>query len=486
MAHILFLLCFLVWIKTTSSYQVEPLNPTVWKSNVVVHYNTTWQFPFVCNFENVFFDVTTVYLIAHEEKQVTAVTDLYNCCILNADSAECPSSSSVQGGLCGCFRNKRYIAAVATKDQLDYLQRSVSEKDSHYLPGTTWLMNHNHIRKHPDHFTQKLFEFRAFVTNKHVTDSCCYSGLPEKIDRLVSMDYPVNPLTDYESTMQKIVWKSVGKEYEYLKLADIVSDETMQALFSVSTWALLKQQVLWSYCLHSKAWAEQPIAKQIVSACNDPETRINETVRLPFWYAERVSLSPSFQNGFPKPAEVSFATFSPAIDQVLIDENIHLPPVNLATKDLVVAILQRMEGAGFRKILNLDDVSRTLRSELNVHKIEQWYIDGNTSALDQITYFRSFDVLLSTHSSQLTNLMFARNTSHVIEIQPEHGREFVFHKKGQAVGLDYYLLTQGHRFRTHGHEPSNWRGWDYEVNLDQLRLALRLIVRKRREWRGLS
>ena len=74
------------------------------------------------------------------------------------------------------------------------------------LDGKSWVMHHWSVWKHPDHFTMKLLEFLALMTNKNVVGSdFCYGHLPESIDHLVSMDYFTENLTDYESTIMNIV-----------------------------------------------------------------------------------------------------------------------------------------------------------------------------------------------------------------------------------------------------------------------------------------
>jgi hypothetical protein len=144
-------------------------------------------------------------------------------------------------------------------------------------------------------------------------------------------------------------------------------------------------------------------------------------------------------------------------------------------KKFLVAVLQRIDGSGLRKILNLGEVIWLTQSILNVSSVELWYIDGEMPAVDQARRFRSFDVLIATHSSQLTNLVFSRPGSSVIEIQPEHGAEPTFLHLGQQVGLRYHFLNKGHNYTKNGFPDENWRQWDYTVNLDELASALHAI-----------
>jgi hypothetical protein len=438
----------------------------------------------------VFFDITTVYFIARDETKAKAITDLFACCIINQNGSQCPVGSSVSPDLCQCFRMKRFAPALANSEKLNFLETTLKSKaHSHYLPGNSWLINHNHFRKHPEHFTSKLLEFHAYLANRNFVKSCCYSDLPQDFDRIISMDYQVYPFSDYEATVLGILWKSLGKRYEYISLTQEVSEESIRGLFT-PTLSLRTRQILISYCLHSRDWNQpkfvqtslnQTIAKKLLNQCRSPQHELSETVKIPFWYAENLHTSPSYLNTFPTPSQISARTFSKAVDRYLAEKGIEVPLKRAVQKEPIVAILQRPDGAGVRKFVNLDDLCRLVRTELKTRKVEQWFIDGNMTALEQIAYFRSFDVLISAHSPQLTNLIFARNTSHVIEFQPENAQEYTFMKKGQAIGLDYYLLTKGHRFKNHGYDKKDWRSWDYEVNLDEVRLALQSILRKRAE-----
>ncbi len=150
------------------------------------------------------------------------------------------------------------------------------------------------------------------------------------------------------------------------------------------------------------------------------------------------------------------------------------------TKKPVVAILQRIEGAGMRSILNLQEVGRAVRKVFGIVELKIWYIAEDTPALDQVTLFHSADIIIATHSSQLTNLVFSRPGTFVIEIQPEIGEEYSFRDIGVAAGMNYYLLNKGHQYdksRDQSKTPNSfsWRFWDYYVNITLLSEVLQTI-----------
>lgn len=72
---------------------------------------------------------------------------------------------------------------------------------------------------------------------------------------------------------------------------------------------------------------------------------------------------------------------------------------------------------GNRGVLNRDDLVDWLRSEYRL-QVEITTIDGASSALEQATLFSTSGLILSSHSSQLTNVVFAHPGSCVVELTP--------------------------------------------------------------------
>ena len=496
-------LWLLIFIRGIICLSISGLDPEVWKSKATIYYENTVVReklraakkhvemlrirPFSCHFENVFVDSTSIYFIANN--YATAVIDLFDCCILHDreyTNYEC-KDTSVHPDLCYCFYNREYFPSIATFDQLNLLENLHSGNRAQYLKGTTWLMHHWSFIKHPDHFAMKLLEFRAYISNRGLTDQCCYQHIPAYFDRIVSMDYPVYPLTDYESLILKIVKKSTQKEYDYFSIGQGLN---LQRLFDVNE-SVVKNYQLHSYCdrvhfmdlkrLRTKRFYEIPFSASsnnirynikrknknhtaidhILNICNETD-QMAAVTPLPYWFMEKMVMTARYKNNFPEPASLSFSTFQKALQ--------FSPERFSKQRKLNVVIIQRIEGTmGLRKILNLDDVTRTTQNILNVTTIDMWFISSKTPAIEQARYFHSFDVLISPHSSQLTNLIFAKNGSYVIEIQPDVELERTFLDLGRLAGVNYYVLNSNHTYEKYQYdEPHQWRYWDYYVNIKEL------------------
>jgi hypothetical protein len=105
-------------------------------------------------------------------------------------------------------------------------------------------------------------------------------------------------------------------------------------------------------------------------------------------------------------------------------------------------VLQRVEGAGLRSILNYGVIGRVLARH-GVQSYENISINGATPSLKQIDMFATFGLMISSHSSQLKNLAFAADFSIVIETTVKG-----FYKNAFSTGTQYaniiYVHSQGH------------------------------------------
>ena len=88
------------------------------------------------------------------------------------------------------------------------------------------------------------------------------------------------------------------------------------------------------------------------------------------------------------------------------------------TQRLRVAAWQRMDNGStkLRRIVNLREVSK-LVSEYTAAPLRTVSATAATSAIEQARLWRSFDLLLSTHGSQLVSLLFARRQTAVVELK---------------------------------------------------------------------
>ena len=400
-----------------------------------------------------------IFFIAKDPKQ--ASIDLYDCC-LNLPYSDSPSLSkcaktSVHFSLCTCFHSFKYTAAVASEFQIEYLKN----KPNINIPGIVWIMHHWSVDKHPDHFGMKVMELLALNANRNHPEalkSCCYSSMPDKIDAIFSMDYYFKDFTDYESFLLDLLFRSMGYT---VPLHSLVNGddrpELREALYSSAHLrASLKMESFCPYIDYINN--EHPYLKDV--NCSDI-IKNPSFPKLKFVHMDIAYINPLYKNNIPEPAHLSVETLDLTLKSIL----------TIAKSNyFVVAILQRNEGNGNRIFVNIDDLMRSINRILNVETVHIWYINSKTPALEQVRYFRSFDLLISPHSSQLANLVFSRPGSHVIEIQTVEER--TFHLLGLKMGLHYQYLSDNEPVNRVSKDDNNWPKWNTKVNMTKFDEAL--------------
>ena len=437
----------------------ELLLSDVWASNASVIYPRNFtrndmmaERPFLCSFQNVFVDSGRIYFVAKEFDRGSK--DLFRCCV-DVDSDEdyhngrrC-ENSSVQLDLCYCFHSYKYVPSVISLAQWhEMYYRSIKKLD-----GKSWVMHHWSVWKHPDHFTMKLLEFLALMTNKNVVGSdFCYDHLPESIDHLVSMDYFTENLTDYESTIMNIVMAGLNRSYDITSLNHNphVLEKT---LFDHGR---LKTVHKWMTYVDNKS-----LNLSLPSVSTEP---------LPLVYTKMAFMSPRYKNNIPIPAHISQLNLQKSMFKAGIstDEN------NRSSKRVIV-VLQRNEGSGLRRFVNMDDVLRTVNNVFESIEIRVWYINAATPARTQLSMFRDFDLMIAPHSSQLTNLVFSKTNCSVIEIQQEtQPEERSFINLGHKVGLHYQLIRSGNTARN----PFHWSLSDTYISIPHFKNACMEVKRR--------
>ncbi|KAJ3307488.1 hypothetical protein HDU76_004633 [Blyttiomyces sp. JEL0837] len=80
-------------------------------------------------------------------------------------------------------------------------------------------------------------------------------------------------------------------------------------------------------------------------------------------------------------------------------------------------ILKRKRGHGLRWILNQNDMIELMQNK-GIHEIDVVQISEDHSLQEQAQIFASFGLMISSHSSQLANLVFAHENAVVIEASP--------------------------------------------------------------------
>jgi len=110
-------------------------------------------------------------------------------------------------------------------------------------------------------------------------------------------------------------------------------------------------------------------------------------------------------------------------------------------KSFKAIVLQRTEGWGLRRILNLN--------EIIAHVAKKYHIDidiaeptSETAVKDQVQLFQDADLIMSTHSSQLFNIFFCKTSAYVIEFVPRLWST-VFQDRAASLHLAGYDICTG-------------------------------------------
>jgi capsular polysaccharide biosynthesis protein len=96
-------------------------------------------------------------------------------------------------------------------------------------------------------------------------------------------------------------------------------------------------------------------------------------------------------------------------------------------------LLQRSDGNGLRKWLNKNSVEKAIQEVFQTADLTTVFIDAQTPVQEQIRLFCSFHVIISSHSSQMANLMFSTPGISVVEFQ------------GKGAKLEPTFMDLGHK-----------------------------------------
>jgi len=127
--------------------------------------------------------------------------------------------------------------------------------------------------------------------------------------------------------------------------------------------------------------------------------------------------------------------------------------------------------AGYRRVLNEADVVRLL-DEFGFEEAKF----ESMSVRQQAAAIASSEVIVAPHGGGLSNLIFCRPATKVIEIYSPELVAGYFWKVSAQLGLDYYyLLGKGSPSSTDVDYPQSWDAHvDIDVDLDRLRDTLAL------------
>ena len=198
-----------------------------------------------------------------------------------------------------------------------------------------------------------------------------------------------------------------------------------------------------------------PIALSLPQICRKVfHLNDNSTRRVSFpktFYVEHAYLSPQYVNNVPFPYTSSTTGLHTSLSKYKerhAMENQHLglsPCVSplLPSAHLRIALLQRSEGVGRRQFVNLNAVLASLQSVAHEDFIDIVYLNSQTSPIVQATKFCNYHIIVTPHSSQLANLVFAPSNISIIEVQNENYQADPFFKLGKKMNLHYQIIKKG-------------------------------------------
>ena len=110
-----------------------------------------------------------------------------------------------------------------------------------------------------------------------------------------------------------------------------------------------------------------------------------------------------------------------------------------------IKIFERTATTMLRKFLNMDEVIELVQNYTSV-PIEIITVNDTTSVVDQIRVFNSFDVLITSHGSQLANGIFTTNpeSKAVIEVDPFAFDPVFYNNFNNQLGFAEYMISTGH------------------------------------------
>ena len=438
------LFCILILFSPTLIYSykiVDALDSNIWDSSVRVHeHSCQAAVPYLCEFTNTYVDLARIYLVPKKKFMATATVDLYNCCkdvFLFGIEKAYSCNGSIKRSLCSCVSGAVAMPSIWTQKQRQLLSNPVEN-----FTGVTWLMNHHVCSHHPDHFNMRVLEIHNMVAiSKHALHADCYESFPRNIDSMLSMDYP-NDRTEYEKLIMKIVQQQINVSFTSLNihadwrfyLAEISRNRTVFEPFANALEELSPIEL--------SAEAKQLLEQSKMSYKKIIQSSLGKSR---VGHLEKSFYSPNYKNNIPRPMEYSIAATAKSVATVLAAESggrISCVSKNSnSSKGIQVAILQRIDGNGKRRFVNLDLVARMTQTVFKLSSLRILYIDGTTPPIEQASAFCSVHLIISPHSSQLSNLMFSAPKIALIELQPPlEVFDTSFRNLAHSFGMHYQVF----------------------------------------------
>jgi hypothetical protein len=502
------------FIKFGNGLAIQALSPFHWYSNATIYYRSSGRnnrtTSFLCKFENVYADTARIYFLPKSQE---AIHDLLSCCFPQEIQHDAINhcDKSVDIAVCDCFRSKQKFVPAVWISEVKKLITSAEVID--YGNRTAWLMNHWCLRKHIDHFNMKMLEMLGYLGGKAFlkaqnTSLGIYEYLPDHIEVAVSMDYEVHPLSLYEQMILGIVKNGLGSNFmlHTLNNNNWIKEESFHLgkvtpRAYLSTFCVSLKSALGNQTLHHLRAACATLQQHHKSITTSEERLTNDNFGFVAsklaYFPQSVYLSPDYKNNIPEPSVMTrevihraFVEYTKDVEMPSLHRDYPCPPPTLKkdSNDIPrVVIIQRSEGMGMRQFINLDDMLRTVQRVLNVDAVQMFYINSRTPPLMQAMMFCSAHVIISPHSSQLSNLVFSRPGIFVIEVRPAGYSEFSFEQISKKMGHRYYLFDKPNLAATvngtiipHGSDTPNnvWAAWNTIVDIRGLETILKDVASK--------
>jgi len=138
---------------------------------------------------------------------------------------------------------------------------------------------------------------------------------------------------------------------------------------------------------------------------------------------------------------------SPSIPTRALTQGTRPPLVSLEercrARNLRIHLFQSSTGSTLRNFANLEPVRALLQNYTSV-PVPIVTVNATTPLAEQIEAFRAFDVLVTSHGSQLGNIIFSDpGTTAILEILPEM-RDLCFMRNAVDANFASYVVSTGH------------------------------------------
>lgn len=349
----------------------------------------------LCSFTNVCASNDKLFFAHHDQGQVAKWKEEWN--------EKCWKVAHwLQPPICNCF-HPGFLPDFLTPDQLA-LDRTLTHQSefTHTWGVHKWVWEH-----HIAHWAQKLIIWQS--TYQHAP----FDNLPP-IDSILFHDSDP-PLSDHET---------------------VIFDAVLSALQPPRTHPIAQMRgaerekwTVWAQTLRDKkSAAESTLAAQLSSG----QAPTLDPSHLTCF--ERLSFSPFYGMFSTHPDDT--ANFRNAVYA-----HFGLPLATRCPPRRAVLLYRNN-----RVIVNRDELRAMLKKEYDL-EVEYVTIDEKSTSEEQVTLFATTGLLLSSHSSQMINVLFSPPGSAMVEIAPEfYNADFSEYAHGMGIFFQYAL---GQTRRTH-------------------------------------